>query len=177
MKKILILILMIIMIFPKNILALGSIDINTSDIYVEKGKSTPLNISFNNAAGRINIESSNSNIVSVSDETAFLDMDSKIITISGISKGNSIVKISAVDVNTYDREDLTGSVYNINVHVYTKGDVDNNDKVDLNDVVALLKKYLDNNISTGDISVGDMDGNNIIGLNDIILLIREYLNN
>ena len=177
MKKILILILMIIMIFPKNILALGSIDINTSDIYVEKGDSVPLNIAFNNAAGRINIESSHSDIVGVSDENAFLDMDSKTITINGLAKGNSTIKISAVDVNTYDKEDLTGSVYNINVYVYTKGDVDDNDKLDLNDVVALLKKYLNNNINDRDISVGDMDGNNIIGLNDIILLIREYLNN
>ena len=52
------------------------------------------------------------------------------------------------------------------------GDVDNNGQISLNDIIALLKIYLNN----GDyVSTGDMDSNGKIGLNDIIQLLRLYL--
>ena len=57
-----------------------------------------------------------------------------------------------------------------------KGDMNNNDKIDLQDIIILLKKYLKSMDTTeDDIEIGDMDENDTIGLKDIILLLRTYL--
>ena len=176
MKKILMLCLIIIMLFPVNILAIGDISVNTDDIYVIKGESVSLNITFNNAAGRINISSSNEDIASVDVKSIFLDSNSEIITINGVKNGTSVISVYAYDVSTYDNEDLSNNTYNLNVFVCTKGDINDDDKMDLNDVITLLKKYLHNSISARDITLADMDNTGSIGLNDIVMLIREYLN-
>ena len=59
---------------------------------------------------------------------------------------------------------------------FMKGDMNNNDKIDLQDIIILLKKYLKSMDTTeDDIEIGDMDENDTIGLKDIILLLRTYL--
>ena len=51
-----------------------------------------------------------------------------------------------------------------------------NGKVDLQDIIILLKKYLGTLTTTDeDKTIGDMDNNGSIGLKDIILLLRTYL--
>ena len=177
MKKIVLLCLVLVMLLPMNIFAIGSINVDTDDIYVIKGESTSFNIVLNNAAGRIDVTSSNENVATVSSSSIFLDANSEVITINGVDNGEVVIDVYAYDVSTYDGDDLTDNTYSINVYVCTMGDINNDDKMDLNDVVTLLKKYLHNDISTRDIKLGDMDNNGIIGLNDIVLLIREYLSN
>ena len=57
-----------------------------------------------------------------------------------------------------------------------KGDLNNNSKVDLKDIISLIKKYLGtDNTSSKDVKVGDMNNNSKIDLKDIILLIKKYL--
>ena len=66
---------------------------------------------------------------------------------------------------------------NLTVDVkYIKGDMNRNDKIDLQDIIILLKKYLGTLTTTDeDKTIGDMDNNGSIGLKDIILLLRTYL--
>lgn len=60
---------------------------------------------------------------------------------------------------------------------YMKGDMNKNGKIDLSDIIALLKVYLNGNPTPEQVQIGDMDGNTSIGLRDIILLLKEYLKN
>lgn len=56
-----------------------------------------------------------------------------------------------------------------------KGDMNKNDKIDLADIIILLRTYLNDNATEEDLKIGDMDENGSIGLNDIITLLRTYL--
>lgn len=59
---------------------------------------------------------------------------------------------------------------------YTKGDLNKDGKIGLQDIIYLLKRYLNLEPTTAeDIIIGDMDDNGSLGLKDIILLLKEYL--
>ena len=60
---------------------------------------------------------------------------------------------------------------------FIKGDINYNGKIDLKDIILLIKKYLGTeDVNNSDITIGDMNNNNKLDLKDIILLIRLYLN-
>ena len=59
---------------------------------------------------------------------------------------------------------------------YLKGDMNKNNKIDLADVILLLRGYLNDDIDEADIPIGDMDESGTIGLTDIIELLKLYLN-
>ena len=60
---------------------------------------------------------------------------------------------------------------------FIKGDINHNGKIDLKDIILLIKKYLGTeDVNNSDITIGDMNNNNKLDLKDIILLIRLYLN-
>ena len=71
-------------------------------------------------------------------------------------------------------------VLNINAKVSVvnlKGDMNHNGKIDLKDIILLIKTYLGiDDISDEDSVMGDMNHNGKIDLKDIILLIKFYLN-
>lgn len=117
-KKYLIIALLVMLYFiPTYISASGNISVSTTKINIVQGKTSSFKISANNAAGRVDITSSNSNIASVSTSSLFLDMNSENITIIGKSVGTTTIKIYVTDGTTYDDEDITGKVYNIQVTV------------------------------------------------------------
>ena len=59
---------------------------------------------------------------------------------------------------------------------YENGDLNKNDKIDLKDIILLIKKYLGTeNYTEDDLIIGDMNNNGKIDLKDIILLIKKYL--
>ena len=59
---------------------------------------------------------------------------------------------------------------------YLKGDINKDGKINLTDVIQLLKIYLNINPSIEDIiTLGDMDNNNTINLSDVIILLKTYL--
>lgn len=60
---------------------------------------------------------------------------------------------------------------------YLKGDMNKNEKIDLSDIITLLKVYLNGSPTEEEIQIGDMDDNGSIGLNDIIALLKLYLAN
>lgn len=55
------------------------------------------------------------------------------------------------------------------------GDMNKNGRIDLADIIMLLKVYLNGNPTNEELRIGDMSGNDSIGLNDIILLLKVYL--
>ena len=58
----------------------------------------------------------------------------------------------------------------------TKGDMNKNGKIDLKDIITLIKKYLNTDSTNNqDITTGDINNNGKIDLKDIILLIKDYL--
>lgn len=84
--------------------------------------------------------------------------------------------------NIYTDDDGTNTYFIIKIHAAevsepeVKGDFNNNGRVDLLDIIYLLKRYLNIEETTAeDIRLGDMNNDNAIGLRDIILLLKEYL--
>ena len=94
--------------------------------------------------------------------------------------GNYTGTYTFTATNAYDNNDkvtldITAKV-NVITDEYVKGDMNQNGKVDLQDIIILLKKYLGTLTTTDeDKTIGDMDNNGSIGLKDIILLLRTYL--
>ena len=111
--------------FPITVLASGNVSVSTSNLSITKGSTASFTISANNAAGRIDISSANSGVASVSTSSLFLDMQSTTVTVTGNSVGTTTIKVYAVDVTTYDDEDLTGKTFTINVTV-TEPTINNN---------------------------------------------------
>ena len=56
-----------------------------------------------------------------------------------------------------------------------KGDLNGNGRIDLADIIALLKKYLNGDSTPEDMAVCDMDNDGNLNLKDIILLLKTYL--
>ncbi len=57
-----------------------------------------------------------------------------------------------------------------------KGDFNGNDKIDLLDIITLLRRYLNGDATDEEKTIGDMDGDGNLGLKDVITLLRSYLN-
>ena len=87
--------------------------------------------------------------------------------IRGLKKGSATITVTT-------NNNLSASI-NIIVNDYIKGDMNGNGKIDLKDIIMLIKKYLINSVIPEDISIGDMNNNNVLDLKDIILLIKLYL--
>lgn len=116
-KYLIITFLIMLFIVPKSVFGVGNITISTSNINIVKGSSANFTITATNAAGRVDITSSNSSIATISQSSVFLDMQSSTINVVGNSVGTTTIRVYVTDGTTYDDEDLTGRVYNINVTV------------------------------------------------------------
>ena len=107
---------------------------------------------------KITYESADTNVVTVD--------NNGLITPVGVGETTIKSKI-------YNSVDKTIKVKVID---YKKGDMNKNGKIDLQDIIILLKKYLGSlTVTDEDKTIGDMDNNGSIGLKDIILLLRSYL--
>lgn len=140
MKKIKLLLItfMLGICFITNVFAQGDVSISTSSLNITKGETKTFTITANNSAGRIDISSSNNNVVSVNKTSTFLDMSSDTIIVNANNVGNAIIKIHIVDVTTYDDENLSGKTYTINVNV--------------NDAIKEESNKKDDNVSSNNIS-------------------------
>ena len=175
-KPLLIFLLIISIFIPINVLAIGSFFVDNNDITIVKGKNLTKAITLNNAAGRINISSSNKEVADISEESIFVDNETVEVTINALSLGNTELTISAYDVSTYDFESLDGETYKINITVIDNGDMNKNGSIDLNDIIAILKKYLQIiPLEDDDIEIADMNGNEEIDIGDVIILLKKYL--
>ena len=89
--------------------ASGSITVSTSDLNINEGNSKTFTIKANNAAGRVDISSSNTSVATVSKSSVFLDNNSVTITVKGKSTGTANISIKMTDVATYDGDVLSGN--------------------------------------------------------------------
>lgn len=176
-KNILILFLLVNIVLPYNINADSFISIDSSNIMIAKGDSKRINITLNNAAGRLDIITANTNIANIDKQKIFLDNSSEEITIEGINTGRTTINVYTTDVNTYDYQELNNQNYPINVTIYTKGDINNSGEVNIEDVTILLKKYLGVTTLTDEEKIiADINNNNEIDVYDIIEILKIYLN-
>ena len=117
-----------------------------------------LEINVDNMSDVINIENSDGSIC---------DYDINIV-------GNKVGSTKFHLISSYD-----GYERDINVVVkdnLMKGDMNQNGKIDLKDIIVLIRKYTGSEIiSDKDVTIGDINDNDRIDLKDIILLIKTYL--
>lgn len=114
MKKIKYLLLIIpILVSTIMVNASGSVTPSTNNITIAKGKSTTFTVNANNVAGKVNVKSSNTNIVTINADTHFFDTSLNdttwTITVTGVSGGEADIEIELADVATFDSEELTGT--------------------------------------------------------------------
>jgi len=120
-----------------------------------------------------------------------------VLTGNGVSNGTTIATLVFKNIALTPGENITITLNNLigsdgdndiisnktaskNVafteNAYTKGDLNKNNKIDLQDIIYLLKRYLGvETATTEDIEIGDMDDNGSLGLKDVILLLKTYL--
>ena len=106
------------LICPMVVNAAGGISVSTKNISMEPNSTKTFTISATNAAGRVEITSSDSNVATVSSTSEFLDNNSVSITVSSKNAGTATIKVTATDVATYDMEEVRTS-YNITISVVT----------------------------------------------------------
>lgn len=110
MKKLFvkIFILLSLCFIPWDTFAAGGFGISTSNVTLLPGGSTTINISVTNAAGRIDITSSNPGVASVSKGSEFVDAYNETrnyaFTIVANSAGSAVITVTPVDLATYDKE-------------------------------------------------------------------------
>ena len=135
-----------------------SFDSEELNIVVNSSKKLEPSINPSDAIYTLTWESSDNSVVSVDNEG----------NIKGLKKGSA-----TVTVTTNNNKSVT---IKVNVNDYMKGDMNKNQKIDLKDIILLIKKYLNSSdASSEDILIGDMNHNSKLDLKDIIILIRTYL--
>lgn len=121
MKKIilnLIYALLMVSLIPTKVFAVGGFSVSTTGVTLHPGESTSFSVTASNAAGRINISSSDPSIASVSTSAVFLDLNSESVTITAGSIGSTTISIvTSSNFATYDEENLGGQTRTISVNV------------------------------------------------------------
>ena len=142
----------ILSIKPTSIILEKDISINLNDTMKINYTLNPLDANPN-----VTWESSNKNVVSVDDSGNIIGKSMGSATIT-VTTSNGLKNSIEVKVN--------GLI----------GDMNYNNKIDLKDIIVLIKKYLGTIPANDlDITIGDMNNNGRIDLKDIIILIRTYL--
>lgn len=113
------LILLVAVLLPINVFAKGSVTANKTSLTITKGSSATITLTANNAAGRLDISSSNTKIATVGATSIWLDNQSQSIKVTGKAVGSTTIVIKKTDVATYDSEVLSGNIV-INVKVVEK---------------------------------------------------------
>jgi|GEM_PF-4516194 len=113
MKKLISIILSVMLLLcliPVNAFAAsGSIKVSKSSITVEKGKTSTFTITASNAAGRVDIASSNTSVAKVNKTSEFLDNSSVTVTVTAVGSGTANITVTLTDVADYDGNELTGT--------------------------------------------------------------------
>ena len=118
MKKIIkfLILLIFIIIIPKNVYASGSVTVSTNNMTINKGSTGTFTITATNAVGRIDISSTNSDVVTVDKTSEWIENQSITVTVTGVNVGTGVINVKLSDAATFDEEPLTGN-YTIYVTV------------------------------------------------------------
>ena len=112
--------IMTLMIMPSIVLASGGISVSKKSITIDKGKTDNFTISADNAAGKIEITTSDGAVAKIDKKDEWLDNNSVTVTVTGASAGTATITVKLIDVASYDNEELTGT-YTVAVNVKEPG--------------------------------------------------------
>lgn len=84
-----------------------SVTVTSNNVTV--GNSVTLNIKCSDVAGKFNITSSNSSVVSVSSSSEWIDNATKSITLKTSKVGSAVITVTPVDVTSYSGDTITGA--------------------------------------------------------------------
>lgn len=104
-----ILLLMVLFLFPIMTLYADGISVSPTNLTVTVGSSKSFTIKASNAAGRIDISSSDKNVATVSVSSKFLDNSSVKVTVKGKKEGTAKISIKLTDVATYGGKTISGT--------------------------------------------------------------------
>ncbi len=128
MKKILTILLVgmfVITAFCNNVYAKGSIKPSATSLTMEEGGSKTFKISASNAAGRVDISTSNSSVATVSVKSKWLDNNSVSVKVTGKAVGTATITVRLSDAATFD-EEVLNKTYKITVKVTEPKNKNNN---------------------------------------------------
>lgn len=94
--------------FINSVFAYGY-DLSITSNTVTVGNSVTLNIKVSDAAGKFTISSSNSQVVSISSSSSWIDNTTQSITLKANKEGSATITVTASDVTSYDGKAITGS--------------------------------------------------------------------
>jgi len=130
MKKIFlkIVILLTIMFFGTSIVEAASYTISVGSKNLSKGNTTKLTIKGSDVTGRFNIKSSNSSVISISEDRTWIENNSYTITLSALSVGTSTITVTPSNVSDGSGKpaDLSSKTITITVSLPREKSTDNN---------------------------------------------------
>ena len=118
---------LLLMMFTVRVSA-ASYSISAGSTNLTKGKSTKLTIKGSDLAGRFNITTSNSNVISISEDRVWIDNNSYSITLTANGVGTATIKVTPSDVSGYNGSaaNLASKSINITVSLPREKSSDNN---------------------------------------------------
>lgn len=105
-KKYLSILIFSFVLFTNSVMA-AEYSITTTSNSVTVGNSITLKVTGTNLAGKFNITSSNSSVVSLSSSSIWIDNNSQSITLKANKVGSATITINPTDVTSYNGETIT----------------------------------------------------------------------
>lgn len=112
MKKVLSIILAVMLVvcaLPISAFAAGSVSVSTSSISMAPGQSKTFTITATNAAGRVDISSSNPAVATVSTSSSWVENGSVTVTVKAVAAGSATISVVCTDVSDNDLNLITGT--------------------------------------------------------------------
>lgn len=109
MKRIFNILLIIMMLSVVKVQAAGSVTVSTGSVNLQPGGSKTITITASNAAGRIDISSSDTSVATVSKSSEWIENGSIKVTIKAVSEGIAKINVKLTDVATFDGKVLSGT--------------------------------------------------------------------
>lgn len=112
----------ILAVFSISVVKAAGVTVSTTSIEVRQGNSTSFNIYIEGGAGRIDVNSSDTGVATVSANKVFLDSmlgnTTSVITVTGISEGSTVINVISADVSDDYGNEIRNN-YQIRVKVTT----------------------------------------------------------
>ena len=112
MMKIKNIIIILLTLITINVKAAGDISISKSNISLDVGETTTFVVNATNAAGKVDIVSTDSSVATVDVAEYFFDTSlnnsSVTVTVRAIKQGEANIEVILTDVATFDLDELTG---------------------------------------------------------------------
>lgn len=158
--KFMLLLLALTLFLPISVFASGSISPSPRNLTITKGGTATFSITANNAAGKVDISSSNSGIATANRSSEWLENNSITVTVTGVSVGTTTINVRLSDAATFDEEELTGN-YTVTVTVKEPSNNQSNNKPSNNNTNTNTNNNLSKNNNIKDLTIEGYNLNKI----------------